>query len=429
MALAPEKTAWVVLGVSFLVFCIFCAVLSIGIHFFIFQSDVSMIMLLNVGRGTVSTTTEGNRTPESIRLGREVLLGTTIDAGALDQATLSFVDNRQEWNVVAAITMRSDSVVSLFNAQRPRFDWNTNAYRIDLTNFSGRMDVFVAGGLDREFWMTITTQSGARVDLNQSGRYIVEANSNTVRVFNRSGVATIISANQESRGIPVGQQGMIRLPTGEMFVSAAYADLLRNPDFQATDLVDGASLPTIWQCPSAGSDAPLGAVQIDVWEGRTALRLLREGGGETHAESRCRQFFEPATVGLDVTGYTELLLRATFNVQFQSLSACGFVGSECPLMLRVDYVDVNGNGRQLYQGFYSSVNPLLSYPLTCDSCAQYHEFINPGAWYTYETNLFTRTSLEERPARILNVQFYASGHQYNVYVSEIALLGGTVSQP
>jgi hypothetical protein len=119
------------------------------------------------------------------------------------------------------------------------------------------------------------------------------------------------------------------------------------------------------------------------------------------------------------------VLRATFNIQYQSLAVCGQKGSECPLMLQIDYRDENGVGQRWFHGFYAAENEQLNYPLSCDSCASEHEHVNEKVWYTYDSgNLFNLFPPGKRPVAISNVQFYASGHQYDVYVGEVALLGG-----
>src|SRR5262249_15612435 len=113
------------------------------------------------------------------------------------------------------------------------------------------------------------------------------------------------------------------------------------------------------------------------------------------------------------------------KIGYQSLNACGVDGSECPMMLQIDYSDANGVGHHWIHGFYSLVQPQLNYPLQCNSCAQEHEHIYANAWYTYDTdNFFNLFPPDTRPVSIANVQFYASGHQYDVYVGEVALLVG-----
>ncbi|HQA68852.1 MAG TPA: hypothetical protein PK801_11045, partial [Aggregatilineales bacterium] len=118
-------------------------------------------------------------------------------------------------------------------------------------------------------------------------------------------------------------------------------------------------------------------------------------------------------------------LRGTFYVDEQSLSTCGQLGSECPMMMRMTYIDEQGVEREYIQGFYAYHDPSLDYPLTCDSCRAEHERISLQSWYTFRSgNLLTVLPAEQKPAIIQQVRFYASGHAYRVYVSEIELLAG-----
>ena len=67
-------------------------------------------------------------------------------------------------------------------------------------------------------------------------------------------------------------------------------------------------------------------------------------------------------------------------------------------------------------------------PLVCQTCGEFYEHrpVAKQIWYTYESgNLFSRLIEEKRPSRILEVYFYASGHRYDVFVSEMSLFVGT----
>ena len=78
---------------------------------------------------------------------------------------------------------------------------------------------------------------------------------------------------------------------------------------------------------------------------------------------------------------------------------------------------------QWFHGFYAAIDPNRNYPYSCTSCNEQHERITQGVWYTYEShNLFGMFAPEARPVSILNLRFSASGHQYDVYVSEVALI-------
>ena len=104
----------------------------------------------------------------------------------------------------------------------------------------------------------------------------------------------------------------------------------------------------------------------------------------------------------------------------------GNVGSECPLTLYIEYTDINGIPRELYRGFYYALDPQFDYyKALCDSCSQDHQQINEKVWYTYKSgNLFSSIPEDARPAAINSVQFYASGHEYDVFISEIGLFAG-----
>ena len=192
--------------------------------------------------------------------------------------------------------------------------------------------------------------------------------------------------------------------------------------FASVDTATSA-LPQRWGCFNEQDDLPRGVYALENLQGRSVLRLLRTDRASSHGETRCLQPIIPEN--RDVTQFNYLELEASFMVDYQSLPDCGIRGSECPLMLYMTYKDTSGEDREWYQGFYYSSDPSVSYPPRCESCTQDHLLINGKVWYTFETgNLFFILPPTARPAQIKSVEFYASGHQYDVYVSEIMLSVG-----
>src|SRR5262249_38718521 len=110
---------------------------------------------------------------------------------------------------------------------------------------------------------------------------------------------------------------------------------------------------------------------------------------------------------------------------------CGFQGSECPLMVRLNYIDnssTDGELRNWIHGFYTRLDSQLGYPTRCNSCSLEHESVYSKSWYTYDSgNLLSQIPTDQEPRLLNNIQFYASGHRYDVYVSDVALLAGQVS--
>jgi hypothetical protein len=226
------------------------------------------------------------------------------------------------------------------------------------------------------------------------------------------------SISVSPRDIPANAQGTLYYlePGSEIRVSPADINLVTNSTFQdiyvPPDNGSGTApvLAQGWGCYDKPGSVPPGLYQPEVQDGRLVMRLLRAG--------------DPPN-GKDVGGYTSLFLKATMFINYQSLSGCGQEASECPLMLRLNYIDEKGEERRWYHGFFVFLDPQRNFPTQCNSCTQEHEFINEKVWYTYVSeNLLTSIAPDQKPRTIISVQFYASGHQYDVYVGEVALLAG-----
>jgi len=100
-------------------------------------------------------------------------------------------------------------------------------------------------------------------------------------------------------------------------------------------------------------------------------------------------------------------------VRNQSLSGGGYLASEYPLMIRVTYRDVYDSEAEWVQGFYYE-NPAGS-PTT------YGLQIPRDRWYLYESTNLLET-LPISPYRIMKVRVYASGWDYESFVSDVSLI-------
>ncbi|HEX2908886.1 MAG TPA: hypothetical protein VHO69_18585, partial [Phototrophicaceae bacterium] len=207
-----------------------------------------------------------------------------------------------------------------------------------------------------------------------------------------------------------------------------YVNLLENSTFQDTMIQEandtgGLQLITkVWGCASRQDNLPRGLWKTEEVDGRVVLRLIRSDNAISHGETRCLAFL--GQTGRDVSDYDYLEMRASFDISYQSLSGCGWDGSECPLMLQMDYIDQNNELQTWRHGFYYA-QPQADYPASCNTCRQEHDRVNEKAWYTYTSgNLKALLGPKQIPRTILNVQFYASGHQYDVAIGEVSLLAG-----
>ena len=142
-----------------------------------------------------------------------------------------------------------------------------------------------------------------------------------------------------------------------------------------------------------------------------------ERQGAYHAETGIRQI-----INKNVRDFASLRLHFVVRVFDQDVPVCGQAGSECPMMVRLDYKDQDGTDRSFLQGFYtrpdgSGANPTYN---TTSGSRNEHRRIPPNVAYTYDSANLMETL---KPAQITAITFYASGHSYRSSVAEVELLG------
>lgn len=423
-----QRMAWAIVWLAFTMFCGVCIGTSVAVYAFLFYSVAPLNVEAQVGKGTVviSSADAGERgqrlyEPLPVRPAR-------LSTDALSQSTL-VISTGESANIefVASVTLKNNSEVLLRRANRPRFDWSSGTYEIELADLRGDIDVVVGDIGSRPIKFQISTRRGEKVTLTKPGRYAISVTDLRVQVSNRRGQAILSSPDPEyNLLLPEGQDGLLYVGRPPV-TSLERINLIDHGlfIFDALNTTDDSlmRMPTHWGCANSAQNLPRGQYTVEEWEGRTALHLLRGDNATTNGETRCKQPYYPEQ---DVSDYNFLELETTFLIEYQSISECGVEGSECPLMLHLVYTDINGVEREWYQGFYASLDPLYdNYKSRCASCTQDHQQINEKVWYTYESgNLFYILPEEARPASINRIEFYASGHQYNVYVGEISLFAG-----
>ena len=129
---------------------------------------------------------------------------------------------------------------------------------------------------------------------------------------------------------------------------------------------------------------------------------------------------------MDVRDFQELRLHLATWIAFQNLRNCGSLGSECPLMVRVEYQDTAGNGHEWLQGFYYLGSNSGSIPIRCVTCSPPtgdHIRTPLGRWYLYDSpDLLSLFATAGSPPTIINaISLYASGHNFESYITDVEL--------
>jgi len=437
----PERMAWIVITLSLVAFCVMCVTTTLFLQYFLFQSVMPMETVLRVGRGTVGLS-EGV-SAEQAETGRRDLSNNMIvrtdRIDSLSQATLSFYDSHLSENtLMAMVILRWDTQVRFERAFRPRFAWSSAINEIMLDEFSGRAEIIVPENLERQFVLSIATNGGVEARISESGRYSIIATEVQTRLVNHRGEVILVAPDRRTTSsVPPGEeaifviedQRIVRQPTFEQLLDnsrlATYKLESENNDSGRYGLPTGQ-----WACRQPGT--PRGEIHALLSpDGLDSLQLTRLNGATNNGEVRCEQILgDPITgLGVNVTAYDYLAIQALIYIDFQSLNVCGTAASECPLMLRLDYLTNAGVKEQWYHGVYARSDPGVEARLSCDSCPRDHIYVYEDAWYLYDSgNLLEFFQPDSRPVAITDVTFYASGHEFNVFIDEISLLARR-SQP
>ncbi len=117
----------------------------------------------------------------------------------------------------------------------------------------------------------------------------------------------------------------------------------------------------------------------------------------------------------DVRDFTSLQLHISVRLLEQSLAGGGTRSSEFPIIVRLDYKDINGNDNFWTHGFYFK-DPADTWPIING------EKIPRLVWYPYESSNLMEELGDVKPALIKSIRIYASGWDYQSMVSQAQLL-------
>jgi len=408
----PHRVAWTVLNGAFALFLVLALALPIGVRTLLVHSTRGQRANITLAAGSVYVTRPSVGVPEALFGTMEHLTpGARFATENASRASLSFSppENR---STIGTVQLYGDTDATILEMSTPRFQFSEQPHRISISLKRGRLRASVALGIDRPVSMIVHTPQ-ARITLGRPGSYSVEVRDNQSLVAVRAGIATV-SAQTVSTLLARDERTIVRSGSPPTGVLRGERNLIENGGF-SEPLAAGW---TTFQNRQA-ADESAGAVEVKVQQGRTALHFNRRG--MNWAEVGIRQ-----EIGLDVRDFQELRLHLATWLAFQNLRNCGSLGSECPLMVRVEYQDTAGNGHEWLQGFYYLGSNSSSIPIRCVTCSPPtgdHIRTPLGSWYLYDSpDLLSLFATAGRPPTIINaISFYASGHNFESYITDVEL--------
>lgn len=387
-----QSRAWKVLGTAFLIWCSLAAAALIMIVTHRRSATDSPTVDLSVERGTVFYQGPGSPSQVRARDSMAVQEGGVIEAGDGGRPMLTLFDG-------TTVTLLPGSRLQLATVRTGRFAPNLTALSLDLLAGSATIDV--SGTLPSGREVQVVTPYG--VASLSKGSYLVWVRDDSARVVSYSGRATV-RVDDVVLEVNEGQRAMLPLdgtPRGPLVLTE---NLLRNSDFSAQ--LQG------WMMLDKGEPArpDVGGMRRLVEEtiaGRNvqALWITRDSPRDAFNETGVVQVIDQ-----DVSAYRNVTLTAWVKVKHASLSGGGYLGSEYPVMFRVNYTDERGGRPGWTRGFYYA-NP-ENRPTTNG------ELVARGEWYPMLERL---SALPERPIFIHSIEVLSAGHDFDAVVADVRL--------
>jgi hypothetical protein len=417
-----ERLAWLVLVLAFAI----CVGLFVGVPWalqsYLRYAYTGELVIPEVQEGNLLVTCPGDAIPVALGEQQDPLCqgreGALVYAQTNDKGLLTVHPRTTPTATLATVQLYPVTRVTVQKVRAPRFPlFSPEPHRLVMEMESGLIRVVIPDNLPRTVSLLVRTPQ-ALVELKE-GNTSIEVNSQESQIVVREGQATVTArSNNTSRQVNSAER--VAVPTGDGVTEAMPAEqnlLASSSDFRV-------SLGTLWKIYKAEPENP-GESQGEAFnisvDGRQAVEFSRDGVG--WAETGIKQ-----DLNRDIRDLRSLVLRVELRVLQQDVPVCGTMGTECPVMVRIDYVDESGELRSWQQGFYylPDPNPTPNPPY-CKTCnpRNKHLATTNGEWYPWESdNLIPIwAKVGAAPVLLKSISVYASGHKYQSQVSEVALLG------
>ncbi len=396
-----ERLAWAILLISFTL-CVALAIgVPVGAQHLVRTARVRGDVLLEPQHGTPRLQRRGQG-PVVALVGPtwDIPAGTVITTDESSRGLLTAYVPGGGLAPMATVQIYGETTLRLVGARSPRFSSSPLPHEVILEVPEGRVRIAVTSAEGRPSRVTVRTPDLEA--LLEEGSFEVRVHPSGSELTVRSGEAQVSTLAAERVNLIAAQRAVARSNPTSLEIVPAERNLLVNGNFSAP-LDEG------WEVYHKDvQQEPPGTVQIESFGGRNVARFTRDGMG--HAEVGIRQ-----RVDYDVRDFSSLTFHLNVMVLSQSLPGCGSLGSECPIIVRIDYEDVEGTDRVWYHGFYSVEKAAedLLYP--------WDERIPPRVWYAFDSGNLVET-FDMPPAQIGTVSIYASGWSFDAMVTEVELL-------
>jgi hypothetical protein len=344
--------------------------------------------------------------------GFDLEAGSLVLTNATDTA-LILSQRPEEGPLIARIQVYGSTQLALEQSASPRFESSSAGNVLEFDLLAGRILLSVPQEQERPFSLTVHTPQGSAL-IEEPGQYSINAANSASEATVLEGALSLVSVDQrlplisDQRAV-LAERGALEGPL------TAEIDLIANGEFG-----DGLEM---WLPLSPNTEVvgqPDTEVSVEAASLEPALVFKRLGIG--HADAGLRQ-----VIGQDVTDFESLKLLLSLRIAEQSLGVCGQQGSECPVIVRIEYVDVNGVDQVWQQGFFALGEIGPDTPDVCVACPpplNEHQRVPFGQIAFYESdNLLEKLGQQGiLPAQIKSITVIGSGHSFNSQIFDLSFI-------
>ena len=409
----PDRLAWAILLASFFICIGLTVAIPLGVRHYVFFTCVAQNVTLEVQRAPLRVIEPGRSQPVSVAEDLGELSGhTTVATYAASFGRLVMHAPQADDSTITTVQLYGNTEVVLSSARSPRFSASRLPHEIVLEVRTGRVRINVADDDGRPTIVEVKTPHGSAT--LTEGSYEVEVNAKTKFTVHHGQAEVaknelVTPLDPDEQAVVDDEQIVGPLPAPRNLIINGYFShpLEENWRSYNKDIeFEGESGGEVWR------------TEI---ESHPVAVITREGIG--HAETGITQ-----QLGVDVHEFSSLQLHLLLYIEEQDVPMCGSEGSECPVMVRIDYEDARGRDQEWLQGFYWQPDPSGQNPAVCRTCPTRnpHIRVKEGTWYPYlSPNLIPLLSSQDgqAPTVIKSITIYASGHSYRSTIAEVELIG------
>ncbi len=395
----PERVAWLVIWGAFAAFLLLCAAVPVSSRSYLLYSWTPKTATFEVIGGTPRVQEPNAVAPIAVTRSIQLSEGSTIETDENSRGILTFFDG-------STLTLFPNTNITLHQMRLSTFDWGRVPVTLEIEQTRGRISVGAAllfapaGSAAHARLLRVKTPH--LVAVLQEGSYAVDVFADSSQITAKNGTAEV-TAQESTVTLARGQRTVVTRGNTPLAPLPAAQDLVVNGDFRDPIVRGWNSL----QDTTAPGIVP-GLAEIASLDDRQTVHIARYQSVQTSAITGVVQ-----QINREVSDFRVMKLTADVRLHFQSLAGGGYMSTEYPLILRLRYRDAYGSEGEWVRGFY--------YQNTLANPTNNGEQIPVDVWVPFESGNLLELA-DPKPFIVTSLQIYASGWDYESYVSNVQLI-------